>query len=135
MIRRPPRSTLFPYTTLFRSELREARGRQAHVIAADLSSPAAAGQVVDEVQRLGLQIQFLVNNAGFGTSGPFAEIDLRREQEMIQVNIVSLLTLTRAFLPEMIARKSGRILNLGSTAGVQPTPVVATYCPSNAVVN
>src|SRR5437899_2148466 len=116
-------------------ELREARGRQAHVIAADLSSPAAAGQVVDEVRRLGLQIQFLVNNAGFGTSGPFAEIDLHRELEMIQVNIVSLLTLTRAFLPEMIARKSGRILNVGSTAGFQPGPFMAGYYASKAFVN
>src|SRR5438067_708831 len=111
------------------------RGRQAHVIAADLSSPDAAGQVVDEVRRLGLQIQFLVNNAGFGTSGPFAEIDLHRSLEMIQVNIVSLLTLTRAFLPEMIARKSGRILNVGSTAGFQPGPFMAAYYASKAFVN
>ena len=116
-------------------ELREARGRQAHVIAADLSSPDAAGQVVDEVRRLGLQIHFLVNNAGFGTSGPFAEIDLHRSLEMIQVNIVSLLTLTRAFLQEMIARKSGRILNVGSTAGFQPGPFMAAYYASKAFVN
>src|SRR5438309_729212 len=116
-------------------ELREARGRQAHVIAADLSSPDAAGQVVDEVRRLGLQIHFLVNNAGFGTSGPFAEIDLHRSLEMIQVNIVSLLTLTRAFLQEMIARKSGRILNVGSTAGFQTGPFMAAYYASKAFVN
>src|SRR2546425_4884304 len=116
-------------------ELGEARGRQAHVIAAGPSAPGAPGAVVDEVRRLGLPIQFLGNNAGFGTSGPFAEIDLHRELEMIQVNIVSLLTLTRAFLPEMIARKSGRILNVGSTAGFQPGPFLAGYYASKAFVN
>jgi uncharacterized protein len=116
-------------------ELQQAHRRRAYVIAADLGSPHAAEQVVDEVRRLGLEIQFLVNNAGFGASGPFAEIDLRRELEMIQVNIVSLLTLTRAFLPEMIARKSGRILNVGSTAGFQPGPFMAAYYASKAFVN
>src|SRR5438445_7476843 len=116
-------------------ELRAGRGRQAHVIAADLASPGGPGRVVDEVRRLGLEVGFLVNNAGFGTSGPFAEIDLHRELEMIEVNIVSLLTLTRAFLQEMIARTSGRILNVGSAAGFQPGPCMAGYYASKAFVN
>jgi len=116
-------------------ELQQAHRTRARVIAADLASPVGPGQVVDEVLRLGLEVGFLVNNAGFGTSGPFAESNLHRELEMIQVNIVSLLTLTRALLPQMIARKSGRILNVGSTAGFQPGPFMAGYYASKAFVN
>ncbi|HTO99519.1 MAG TPA: SDR family NAD(P)-dependent oxidoreductase, partial [Myxococcales bacterium] len=88
-----------------------------------------------ELRRLDVTIEFLVNNAGFGTSGAFAEIDLKRELEMIQVNIVALLELTRALLPGMVARKSGRILNIGSTAGFQPGPFMAGYYASKAFVN
>jgi hypothetical protein len=91
--------------------------------------------VLEEVRRLGVEVGFLVNNAGFGTTGPFAELDLERELEMVQVNIVALVTLTRRFLPDMIARKRGRILNIGSTAGFQPGPFMAAYYASKAFVN
>src|SRR5438105_1619406 len=116
-------------------ELQQAHRTRARVIAADLASPVGPGQVMDEVLRLGLEVGVLVKNAGVGTSGPFAASSLHRELEMIQVNIVSLLTLTRALLPEMIARKSGRILNVGSTAGFQPGPFMAGYYASKAFVN
>jgi len=76
-----------------------------------------------------------VNNAGFGTTGRFVERDLARELAMVQVNVMALVHLTGLLLPGMVARKSGRILNLGSTAGFQPGPLMATYYASKAFVN
>ena len=117
------------------AQLQQAHGVKAHVLAVDLASPDGPRRVLEELRRLDVTIEFLVNNAGFGTSGAFAEIDLKRELEMIQVNIVALLELTRALLPGMVARKSGRILNIGSTAGFQPGPFMAGYYASKAFVN
>jgi uncharacterized protein len=116
-------------------ELQKTFGIRAHVIPADLGTPAGALQVVDEVARLKAEVEFLVNNAGFATNGLFAELPLAREIEMVHVNIASLVYLTRSFLPGMIARKHGRILNVGSTAGFQPGPYMATYYASKAFVN
>jgi short-subunit dehydrogenase len=111
------------------------RGVKAHVIPEDLADPAAPERLVAELGRRGLEIEFLVNNAGFGARGPFAELDLRRQLDMIQVNIAALTNLTRLLVPGMIARKSGRILNLGSTAGFQPGPGMAVYYATKAFVN
>jgi short-subunit dehydrogenase len=111
------------------------RGVAAHVIPEDLSDPAAAGRLVAEVGRRGLEIEFLVNNAGFGARGGFVELDLRRQLDMIQVNVATLAHLTGLLLPGMIARRSGRILNLGSTAGFQPGPGMAVYYATKAFVN
>src|SRR6266704_6521473 len=116
-------------------ELQSAHGVKARVVTADLAAPDGASRGVDEVRRLGLEIEFLVNNAGFGTSGAFVELDVGRELEMIQVNVAALVTLTRAFLPGMVARRRGRILNVGSTAGFQPGPFMAVYYASKAFVN
>jgi uncharacterized protein len=116
-------------------ELRGAHGVQAYAIAADLAAPDGARRVLDEAKRLGVEVGFLVNNAGFGTTGAFAELELERELQMVQVNIVALMTLTRELLPAMIARKRGRILNIGSTAGFQPGPFMAAYYASKAFVN
>ncbi len=115
------------------AELRRAHGIEARVIAADLAAAGGPQRVLDALQ--GTAIDFLVNNAGFGTSGAFAELPLERELEMIQVNVVALVTLTRALLPAMIARRSGRVLNVGSTAGFQPGPFMAGYYASKAFVN
>jgi short-subunit dehydrogenase len=117
------------------AELQSAHRVKARVVSADLAAPDGAARVVTEVERQGLQIDFLVNNAGFGTSGAFAELDLARELEMIQVNVTALVTLTRAFLPAMVARRRGRILNIGSTAGFPPGPFMAGYFASKAFVN
>lgn len=76
-----------------------------------------------------------MNDAGFGTSGPFAESDPAVEAQMIQVNVAVLSALTRAVLPGMLARRHGRILNIGSTAGFQAGPNMATYYASKAFVN
>jgi short-subunit dehydrogenase len=116
-------------------ELRPAHGVRVEVVSMDLATPEGPARLVEEVGRLGLQVDFLVNNAGFGASGAFADLELSRELEMIQVNITSLVVLTRSFLPAMIARRSGRILNIGSTAGFPPGPFMAVYYASKAFVN
>ncbi len=117
------------------NELTGKWGIKAQVIAEDLVDPAAPQRIAEEVKRDGLQIDYLVNNAGFGATGPFAQADLARELAMVQVNVTALVALTRAFLPEMIQRKRGRILNIGSTAGFQPGPFMAVYYASKAFVN
>lgn len=117
------------------AELSKAHGIKVHVVAADLMDANATAQIVEEVKQKGLQIDFLVNNAGFGSNGAFAELDLAKELGQVQVNIASLVSLTRAFLPGMIARMHGRILNIGSTAGFQPGPFMAVYYASKSFVN
>lgn len=115
------------------TELTGAHGIKVQVIAADLMDPGVIPQILSEVG--GRPIDFLLNNAGFGTNGPFAELDAAKEAGEVQVNIGALVALTRAFLPAMIARKQGRILNIGSTAGFQPGPFMAVYYASKAFVN
>lgn len=116
-------------------EISAARGVKVEVIAADLADPTTPGRIAEEVKRRGLEIEYLVNNAGFGTTGPFAESEPAKELEMVQVNIAALVELTRAFLPPMIRRGHGRVLNIGSTAGFQPGPFMAVYYASKAFVN
>ncbi len=117
------------------AELETAHGVKAHVIAADLGSAGGASGLVSELRTRGISIDILVNNAGFGTCGRFVELDAAREMEELQLNIVSLVSLTHALLPQMIARKQGWILNIGSTAGFQPGPYMAVYYASKAFVN
>src|SRR5439155_12255299 len=102
--------------------------------AADLADLAAPARIHDQVRAAGIEVEFLVNNAGFGTNGPFAELDLRRELDMVEVNVRALVQLTRLFLPGMLARKRGRILNIGSTAGFLGGPYMATYYATKAYV-
>jgi short-subunit dehydrogenase len=108
---------------------------EIHVIAEDLAKPGAAARIKEEVDKYKLEIEFLVNNAGFGGAGAFVERDLARELEMVQLNIVVLVELTHMLLPAMIARKSGRVLNIGSTAGFVPGAFMAIYYASKAFVN
>jgi len=116
-------------------ELREARKVAVHVIAADLAVPDEVERVVREVQALPVEIEFLVNNAGLGNVGAFATSPLERQLVMVDVNVRALVRLTHAFLPAMIARGRGRVLDLGSTAGLQPGPFSAVYYASKAFVN
>ncbi|HEY5283233.1 MAG TPA: SDR family oxidoreductase, partial [Polyangia bacterium] len=116
------------------AELTAAHGVQVTVIAADLADRAVPAQIAERLRGAGTQVDFLINNAGFGTCGPFAESLVEREVEMIDVNIVALMQLTRLFLPEMVARKRGRILNIASVAGFVPGPYMATYYASKAFV-
>jgi hypothetical protein len=102
----------------------------AKVIVADLAKPEAPQKVFDAAGR----VDVLVNNAGYGLAGPFSETDLARELEMIQVNIVALTHLTKLFLRPMVARNSGNILNVASTAAFQPGPLMAVYYATKAYV-
>jgi short-subunit dehydrogenase len=106
----------------------------AHVFAADLRRREAPQSIFDFLQNENIPIEILVNNAGFGLGGDFADTDLDRELEMIQVNIAALTHLTKLFLPAMIKRKSGKILNVASTAAFQPGPLMSVYYASKAYV-
>ena len=122
-----------------RLEALGARLRQAHdvgatAIAADLADRGAPQRLYDEVASRGLQVDFLVNNAGFGSNGAFLDQDLAREAEMIEVNCAALLKLTHLFARPMRERRSGRILNIASTAAFQPGPYMATYYATKAFV-
>jgi short-subunit dehydrogenase len=116
------------------SEEAQAFGVRGHVIAADLSVPGAVQALTDRVHALGVDVDILVNNAGYADFGPFVETPLDVELSMIQVNIVALTELTKRLLPAMVARKSGRILNLASTAAFFPGPLMAVYYATKAYV-
>jgi len=112
----------------------QAAGVAAHVVAADLSAPGAAAAVAARVAELRVDVDALVNNAGFGLYGPFLETRLDTELAMIQLNIVALTELTKRFLPQMAARRRGRILNVASTAAFFPGPLMAVYYATKAYV-
>lgn len=115
-------------------DLSRAHGIDAHVVAADLGQADAPGHVFAETTKRGIDVDFLVNNAGFGTNGAFLDLELAREKEMIAVNCTSLLELTHRYAGPMRERKFGRILNIASTAGFQPGPFMATYYATKAFV-
>jgi len=117
------------------TRLAAEHGVAARVIAEDLADPIAPRRIFAELKERRIEVEFLVNSAGFGTHGPFAESDLGRQLAMVQVNATALMHLTHLFLPGMIARRSGRILNLGSTAGFQPGPGMSIYYATKAFVN
>ncbi len=115
-------------------ELRHEHDIEVHVITADLAQAGSAQFVFDEVKGRGLVVDVLVNNAGFGLHGAFAELPLARQLEMIQVNITALVALTGLFLPGMIERRRGGILNVGSVAGFLAGPNMAVYYATKAFV-
>jgi uncharacterized protein len=98
-----------------------------HTIAEDLSEPGAAERVYDRVQELSAEVDCLINNAGFGDHGTFATVDLAKQERIIGVNITALTALTRLFLPAMIARGRGQILNVASVTGFLPGPLMSVY--------
>jgi short-subunit dehydrogenase len=107
---------------------------KAHVVVADLGAPDGPKRVFDEVTVRGLEVDFLVNSAGFGSNGAFLDLDVARELEMIRVNCAALVELTHHFARGMRERRRGRILNIASTAGFQPGPFMATYYASKSFV-
>ncbi len=107
---------------------------KAHVFAADLAKPDAAARLVNELEAEGLGIGTLINNAGFGLAGRFAELPLERQREMIDLNVRTLAELCRLVLPGMIERGEGAILNVASTAAFQAGPNMAVYYASKAFV-
>src|SRR5215207_8867962 len=104
----------------------------AVALAADLTRPDAPAHVVSGTSRAGVTIDVVVNNAGFGLHGPFAELPLERQLDMIEVNVTALTALTRLFLPAMRQRNRGGILNVASTAAFQPGPLMAVYYATKA---
>jgi short-subunit dehydrogenase len=115
-------------------ELARAYGVRAEAVAADLAQPSAADDIARELAARGLAIDILINNAGFGTYGPFAGTPAAEEARMIQVNIAALTMLTKVLLPPMLQRRRGRIMNVASTAAFQPGPLMAVYYASKAYV-
>jgi hypothetical protein len=113
-------------------ELRTQNGIQAKVLVKDLASTTAAQEIFDALHDTPISI--LVNNAGFGVYGPFAENDLRVQTDLMQVNMTALVQLTHLFLQPMLARGGGRILNVASTAAFQPGPAFSVYYASKAFV-
>lgn len=114
-------------------ELRTAHGIETKILVKDLSLPAAPQEIFDALRDTPISV--LVNNAGFGWRGAFAEGDLQQNTlDMMHVNMDSLVTLTRLFLPSMLARKSGRIMHVASTAAFQPGPFSNIYFATKAFV-
>ncbi|NET57008.1 MAG: SDR family oxidoreductase [Symploca sp. SIO2E6] len=117
-----------------KSELEKAHSITAKVITADLAQPDAAEKIFAATEAAGIQIDILINNAGFGGHGKFHERDLTKDQAMMQVNIVSLVNLTHLYLQGMVSRNSGKILHVASTAGFLPGPLQAVYYATKAFV-
>jgi len=115
-------------------ELREANGVVADVIPADLTQPGAVSGLVAEIERRGLAVDWLVNNAGFGTVGRFDTLPVERELEEIRLNVQALVELCGRCLPGMVARRRGVVMNIASLGGFAPGPYMATYAATKAFV-
>lgn len=107
---------------------------KVEIIVKDLTQPNAPKEIYDEVNQLGIQVDYLINNAGFGGHGKFHERKWEEDLSMINLNIIALTALTRFFLPDMVKRNSGRILNVSSTASFMPGPLQAVYFATKAYV-
>jgi short-subunit dehydrogenase len=116
------------------AEVEKAHGTRSLILATDLTEPGAPAYVLDQTTRADIQVEVLVNNAGFGQYGLFAENDLEECLRQIQLNVTTLTHLTRLYLPAMIERGSGRILNVASTAAFQAGPLMAVYYATKAYV-
>lgn len=119
---------------LLASEVEKAHGTRSLILAVDLAELGAAAYVFDQTGRAQIVVDILVNNAGFGQYGLFADNDLEECLRQIQLNVTTLTHLTRLYLPGMIGRTSGRILNVASTAAFQPGPLMAVYYATKAYV-
>ncbi len=106
----------------------------AHYVVLDLAEPNADLTLFEETERHGFEIDWLINNAGFGSAGDFAKLDLDRELQMIELNIAALVSITHAYLVKMRERRAGTIINVSSAAGFQPIPFMATYAATKAFV-
>ncbi len=115
-------------------EIRQEIGASTLVIAGDLATPEGAKTLHEEVIRNGIALDVLINNAGFGLWGRFTETPWEREGAMIDLNVRALVELTKRFLPGMVERRSGHVLNIASTAAFQPGPFLAVYSATKAFV-
>jgi uncharacterized protein len=115
-------------------ELSDSYGVAVDVVAADLAKPSAATELAESLRARDLQIDILVNNAGFGLFAPLGEADSAVLADMVRLNVETLVDLTRLYLPGMLERDRGAIINVGSTAGFQPVPYMAVYGATKACV-
>jgi short-subunit dehydrogenase len=114
------------------ANLAKSYGVEARPLVSDLANPTAPNDIFSQLK--GAPVDLLINNAGFGVRGPYAETDWARESDLMQVNMAALAHLTKLFLPEMVRRRGGRILNVASTAAFVPGPFMALYYASKAFV-
>ncbi len=117
-----------------KTELENKHSAKVMVIVKDLSQPGAPGEIYEEVKKAGIEIDILINNAGFGALGKFQELDWNRQLNMINLNITALTALTHLFLPDFVKRNKGKILNVSSTASFMPGPLQAVYYATKAYV-
>jgi hypothetical protein len=123
-----------PKLTQFADELQRQFGISAKAVPLDLTAAPAPQFLFDQLQREGIAVDILVNNAGYGVLGEFAKVSLEESLGQIQLNLTALTHLTRLFLGPMIERHSGKIMNVASTAGFQPGPLMAVYYATKAYV-
>jgi uncharacterized protein len=123
-----------PKLAQFADELQRQFGISAKAVPLDLTGGSAPQTLISQLQSENISIDILVNNAGYGVLGEFSKVSLEESLNQIQLNITTLTHLTRLFLPAMLARGSGKIMNVASTAGFQPGPRMAVYYASKAYV-
>src|SRR5713101_8416763 len=116
------------------AKAREMGAGRTEIVAADLARSAAPLELQARLAAVPIEVDYLINNAGFGTTGRFERLPLAREIEEIELNVAALVRLTRLFLPSMIERRRGTIINVASTAAFQAIPYMATYAASKAFV-
>lgn len=119
---------------ILKQELEDKHKVIVKVITKDLSIAGSAQEIYDEVHKAGIEIDYLINNAGFGALGKFHELSLDRQTSMINLNITALTELTHLFLPAFVKRNSGKILNISSTASFMPGPLQSVYFATKAYV-
>jgi short-subunit dehydrogenase len=117
-----------------KTELENQYKIQVYTIGKDLSATNSAQEVYEETSKENIQIDYLINNAGFGDFGMFAETDWNKELQMINLNITTLTLFTKLYLQDMVKRKTGKIMNVASTAAFQSGPTMAVYCATKAYV-
>jgi hypothetical protein len=116
------------------SDLRGAFGIHAEAIVLDLTAPGAAAELARQVLERKIEVDLLVNNAGHGDRGRFLKLPLQDQVDVIRLNTLALMELTRQFLPAMVDRRRGAVINVSSTAGFQPMPYAAVYAATKAFV-
>lgn len=116
------------------SRLQSEYGVHVTVVVKDLSNPEAPAEIQEALDERGIDVDVLVNNAGFGTHGPFVDADRERELDEVQVNVTAVTDLTHRFLSGMVERGHGRVLNVASTAAFQAGPQMAVYYATKAYV-
>lgn len=114
--------------------IRQKQGVQVEVIIMDLSVPDAPQRLYDQIKAAGKQVDVLVNNAGYGLYGEFLKIDWEREQNMLQLDIMTVVQMTKLFVRDMVARNFGYVLQIASIGAYQPSPLYATYSAAKSFV-